>query len=55
MIWVAFIAFTTVAECDAFVEEHNLQSKIEQQCSAWDIDGLAPLTSPRPVARGEQK
>lgn len=53
MIWIAFAAFANVAECDAFVETHGLQDRVTQQCSAWDADGLAPLTSPRPAQRPE--
>jgi hypothetical protein len=54
MFWVAFVAFANVEECDKFVERYQLQEEIIQQCSAWDYDTLAPLTSPRPQAKKEK-
>lgn len=48
MMWVAIVAFWSVAECDAFVEANNLQALWDQQCTLIDGGGLAPLTSPRP-------
>lgn len=54
MEWMAIAVFFNVADCDAFVETHDLQKYFDQQCTLVETGYLAPATSPRPAPKPEQ-
>lgn len=48
MLWIAFIAFETTAECDAFVEANRPNTDLDVQCILYEPTKPPVRPKPRP-------